>query len=109
LLLTTRELMGVPIAEAGEAHRIQGSRDAVHDFGPGYTRHLEPEGYILGDGHVREQAVILEHHAEAAPVRRKPRDVPPTDANAAAIRSLKARNDAQRRRLAAAGRPEKCD
>jgi hypothetical protein len=32
----------------------------------------EPEADVLGDGEVREERVVLEDHADAAPLRRHP-------------------------------------
>ena len=64
---------------------------------------------FLRDGHVREQRVVLEHHAEAALFRRQRIDAHLVEPDAAA-RELHEPGDAvERGRLAAAGRPEQAD
>ena len=40
---------------------------------------LEAERDVLLDRHVREERVVLKHHAEAAPLGRQPRDVLPVE------------------------------
>ena len=53
--------------------------------------------------------MALEHHAEAAVARLQVVDHAPVDADFAGGRILEAGDHAQRRRLAAAGRPDKDD
>jgi hypothetical protein len=53
-----------------------------------------------------EEGVVLEHHRHAALRGRQGGDVPAVDEDLAAGRCLQARDDAQRRGLAAAGGPE---
>ena len=92
--------------EALEPHEPQGLVDARGDLGLRQLAHLEAEGDVLGDRHVREQRVALEHHAGIAPPRRQVRDVAPAEADRAAGRLDEAGDHAQRRRLAAAGGAE---
>ena len=67
---------------------------------------LEPEGDVLGDRHVREQPVGLEHHVDVALGGRHPGHVLALQQDPAARRLDEARDHAQRRRLAAAARAE---
>ena len=55
LLLAARQLPGVAVPEAGEAHQVQRRSTRA----PARGRHLahpEPVCHVLGDGHVRERA-----------------------------------------------------
>jgi hypothetical protein len=71
--------------------------------------HPQTEGHVLEHGHVREDRVVLEHHGEAAPARRKAAHVVAADHDAAGILPLEACDDAQKRGLAAARRPQQGD
>ena len=59
-------------------------------------------GDVLGDGHVREQGVRLEHGVDVALVRRDALHVLAADADEALVGLLEAGEHAQRRGLAAA-------
>ena len=76
----------------------------------GRFRTLQPEADVVGDGHVREQRVRLEHHADVALVRRPVGDVRRRRSMIVpGGRLLEARDHPQGRRLAAARRPEERD
>ena len=65
----------------------------AHAPGPLARRHglhLQSEGDVVADRHVREQAVALKHHAEPALVRRQFGDVARTDHDAATVGHLEA-------------------
>src|SRR6187397_864855 len=62
----------------------------------------QPVADVLGDGHVREQRVVLEHGVHVAPVGRHARDGLAGEVDLARGRLLEARDHAQGRRLAAA-------
>ena len=70
----------------------------------------EAEGHVGLDGEVREQGVVLEDHPHAPRLRRHgaagPGDALPSDLDHPRVRRLEARHEAERRGLAAAGRPE---
>ena len=70
---------------------------------------LETEFDVLSGGHVREQAVVLEHHPESPSLRWIGSDVTTFDEDSSAIRLLESCEDAQRCRLAAPARPEQAD
>ena len=67
---------------------------------------LEREGDILVDRHVREQRVVLEHHADVALVRRRVVDRPTVEHDLAVRDALEAGEHHQAGGLARAGRPE---
>ncbi|GAA0927677.1 hypothetical protein GCM10009558_040310 [Virgisporangium aurantiacum] len=54
------------VLEMDQADRLVG---APPHLGPRQPAHLQSEGDVLADGQVREQGVVLEHHAEPAPFR----------------------------------------
>ena len=58
---------------------------------------------------MREQRIFLEYGVDLALVRRQAGDVLPVKDNLSVIGIEKARDDAQQRGLAAAGRAEQCD
>src|SRR5262249_51607046 len=64
---------------------------------------LEAVGDVLGDRHVREQCVVLEYDAGAAPAWRQMVDGFAVEQHAAAALADEAGDDAQQRGLAAAG------
>ena len=60
-----------PVLEAGEPdQRERGARAASSTSARGQPLHAQPEGHVAEHVAVREQRVVLEHEAEAAPVRR---------------------------------------
>ena len=109
LLLSARKLAGQLVLLPGELHELQCMRDARRDFGVGQPAHLEAEADVLRDRHVRKQRVVLEHHAEAALFRRQRVDARLVEPDAAARQLHQAGDAVERRRLAAAGRPEQRD
>ena len=73
---------------------------------PALLAHPQPEGDVVGGRHGREQAVGLEDHAHVALVRRGAGDVLAVDEQRAGRRLVEPGQQPQRRRLAAARRPE---
>ncbi len=71
--------------------------------------HPQTEGDVAGDVEVLEQLLVLEHHADVAPVCRHRRGVGTIDAHRAAIGTEQAGDHAQQRRLAAARGTEQAD
>ena len=69
-----------------------------------------PKRDVLGHGQVREQRVVLEHHADVALVRGDPRQVAARRPRCCPVSGAQqAGDDAQQRGLAAAGRAEQRD
>jgi hypothetical protein len=69
-------------------------------------REPQREAHVFGDGHVRVERVALEHHRQVALRGRQPRDVAAVEVDAAGAERLEPGDQAQQRRLAAAGRPD---
>ena len=70
LPLAAGELVDAALAEAFELHERQRGRDPRPDVAARNAARLERKGDVVGDAHMREQRVVLEHDADAAPMRR---------------------------------------
>ena len=68
--------------------------------------HAEAEGDVLGDRHMREDRMVLEHHGDVPFARGEVRHLPFADEDAAAAGPFEACDDAQKRGLAASGGTE---
>ena len=109
LLHAARELVRVAAAGMAEADEVEQLAHPVAAVALPLTAHPQPELDVLPGGHVREQAVGLEDHADVPPVRRRPRQVDAVDDDRAGGRLVEPCDEPQRRRLAAAGRAEQRD
>src|SRR4051812_12309377 len=89
-----------------EADELEQLADASRALALVPAADLQPELDVLRGRHVREQRVRLEHHAHVALRRRDVRDVLAVDDDPAAVGSIEAGDEPQRRRLAAARRAE---
>ena len=70
LLLSTRKLARPAALESPQLDHVESAIDL-----PGFIRsrqlaRAQREGEVLVDGHVREQGIVLEHHADVAFVGR---------------------------------------
>ena len=74
-----------------------------------HAAHLQAEADVAAHGHVREQRVVLEHHAEAALLGRSASMRLLVEPDAAAGHRQQAGDAVERRRLAAARRAEQRD
>ncbi len=83
-----------------------GGIDLAAHLGGGKPTHVQAEGYILENRHVREQGVVLEHHAEIALPRRQAVDQRRANADIARIGIFEPCDHAQGGGLPAAARPE---
>ena len=98
--------MGVAVLEALEADHLQevlGPHQRVDLAGPARDGAV---GDVLLGGHVGEQRVALEHGVERPTVGRKLGDVAALVDDGSAVGHLQSGDQAQQRRLAAAGRSE---
>jgi hypothetical protein len=75
-------------------------------FSPRYLADLQPVLDVLDDSHVREQRVVLEDGVDVAGIGRLPGHVGSAELDGAAVRSLEAGDDAEKRRLARTRRAE---
>ncbi len=109
LLLSAGELVGVTLAQVAEADHVEcfgRAATAVVDI---HFSHPQPELDVLQDGHVREERIRLEHHADVALIDWGVRDIFAVDQDAPGSHELKPGQRAKHRGLAAAGRAEECD
>ena len=106
LLLAAGDLAGQAPGlrlEPDEADRVG---DALRDLGLRAALHAQAEADVAGHVHVREQGVVLEHHAEAAVLRAEAVDAGLVEPDGAGGERQQAREAVERGGLAAAGRAE---
>ena len=70
LLLSTRELRRFPIDKGKHLNHVQHCANFVFDFGRWHIAHFQRKSQIFTHRHMREQGVILKHHANATLMRR---------------------------------------
>ncbi len=108
LLLPTGELVGIAAGIGPQAHQFQQLTDPR--LASGRRLLADTERDVVGDGQVREQCKILEHHADLAllgcqaPAR--PTHDLATETDLALGDGFEARDGAQHRGLAAAAQPQ---
>jgi hypothetical protein len=104
LLLAAGQLRRPAAALGGaQADAVQHRLDAPQPFRPRDAPHLQAEGQVGLGRQVREEGVVLEHHAHVAPLRRLGGHVPAIQHDGAGVGMRIAADQAQERRLAAAG------
>ena len=96
--------LAVPLVAEPDAGEL--GLDALVDLPLVDALAFEPVGDVLGHGQVGEERVALEHGVGRPLVGGQPRDVVAVDQDLALVRLLEAGDHPQRRRLAAARRPE---
>ncbi|MCY1409972.1 hypothetical protein D9M71_253320 [compost metagenome] len=106
LLLATGQLAGVALCERIELDHVQHALHPLADIGLAQVADRQRECQVLGHGHVREQGVVLEHHADVAFVRRHVIDGPPVQQDFAGSRGFETRQHHQAGGLARTRRPQ---
>ena len=106
LELAPGELVGVPAAESDESHEVEQLLPLLRPLGGGDSPDPEPELHVLGDRHVPEDRVVLEHESRPALLRREPSDVAAVDEDSSAVDLREARDQPQDRALSASRRAE---
>ena len=106
LLLTSGKLRRPPVAEAIKADHRQRPVHLLFRLGLAHAAHLKRKRQVFRDRHVREESVILKHHADAALVRRHVVDRLPVQQDVAVGRYLEPGEHHQHGGLAGAGRAE---
>jgi hypothetical protein len=109
LRLPARDLGRLSVLEAGQLHELEHVGDARLDLRVLHLRPPEAERDVLEDREVREQRVVLEHGVHVALVRRQPGHVLALELDPAGRRLLEPADHPERRRLAAARRPEQAE
>ena len=106
LALPAGELVGVAVGERRELHELEQLVDPGLDVGLGRLAHAEPEPDVVGDGHVPEQRVVLEHEADAALLHASVRVLLVLHPDPPGVRRLEAGEHPQHGALSRAARPE---
>ncbi|KAG1081091.1 hypothetical protein G6F40_015633 [Rhizopus arrhizus] len=86
-----------------QALHLQRFVRAAARFGRRHLAHLQGERDVLLDAHVREQRIVLEHHADIPFIRRAVGDIGAVDQHAALVGLRQAGDQAQQGGLAGAG------
>jgi hypothetical protein len=94
---------GYRCSSAGELDQIKQLGHARRPRGLRCAALLHAECDVVGDRQVREQGIVLEHHAHFALVRRQVADITAVDQHVPGGRVDESGNNPERRRLAAAG------
>ena len=97
LLLTARQLFGEAVGEGFEVYQGQCFVDPAGDLGFRHSALFQGEGDVPGDGHVREQRVVLEDDAEVPLVGLEPGDIVTVDEYRAFGQRDEARDHRQQR------------
>src|SRR5690606_7997979 len=103
---TTGELVDAPAPEPAQVDLLERLLDPLARLSAADLTDPQPVPDVLGDGHVREQRVVLEHHARVAFVRRLPGDVVVAEVDTPGRRKVEPGDHPQRRRLPAAAGPQ---
>ncbi len=109
LLLTAGERGDRAAFGPGQPDQLQQFADPGVRLGPSGAVHPQPEGDVGADVPVREELVVLEHQAEAAPVHRDARLVPAVQQHPAAVHRLEPGDGPQQGGLPAAAGAEQAD
>src|SRR5581483_11087287 len=96
----------LPLQERLEIEDLRRPPDPLPDLLLRRPLDLQREGDVVVDGEVRVERVALEDHRDVAALRREPVDHPLPDPHDAVADLLEAGDHTERRRLAAAGRPD---
>ena len=103
LALAAGKLVRLARAEIFQLDQRQHVGDARwRSRGLGQALLLQSKRDVGGDGEMRKQRVVLEHHVDGPPVRRHGRDIDAVEQNTARARPLEPGDQPQQRRLAAA-------
>jgi hypothetical protein len=106
LALATGQCLRLAVEVLLEVEDLGGLGDPLVDLLLGLPGDLEGEAHVLGDGHVRVERIVLEHHRDVAVLGREVGDVAVADADRTAVDVLETGEHAQRGGLAAAGRAD---
>jgi hypothetical protein len=108
LLLAAGQLVRVAVIQAAESDQVEQARRDGPTLAPGQAP--QPERNVVRHAQVREEGVVLEHHADPAAVRRQApdwaRDLAAVELDRARADRLESGDGAQHGRLAAPTRAE---
>ena len=106
LALAAGELPRLALEQRLDAEDVGGFAHPLVDVVLRIAAHLQAEGHVVEHGLVRVERVVLEHHGDVAVLRRQVVHHLLADADLARGDLLQAGHHPQRRRLAAARRPD---
>ena len=109
LHLPARQLTGLTIQQMGDVQHLGGGVDPANDLVGRGAAHLEAKGHVGADRLVRIKRIVLEHHGDVAVLGFQRGHIAPADHQRAAADPFKSGDHAQRRRFAAARRPQQND
>ncbi len=109
LTLTAGQLGRLAVQELGEVQDLGRILDLLAPLVGGDAAQLQRETHVLGDGLVRVERVVLEHHRDVAVLGRHARHVLAADLDGALVDVLESGEHAQRGALARAGRTDQHD
>ena len=109
LLLPARQRARLAVGELGEADHLERLHRELAPLVLADALHLQPERDVVEHGAVREEREVLEDRRRRPLVRRQVDERLPVEHDVALGRELVPADHPQRRRLAAAGRPEQDD
>jgi hypothetical protein len=106
LALSTGQRTRVALEIVLEVEHLGGLADATIALGLGDLADLESKAHVVGDGHLRIESVVLEHHCDVALLWSEVGHVDIADVDASLVDVLETRKHPQTGRLAAAGRSD---
>src|SRR5437870_2051614 len=109
LLLAAGELARIAVLEPGEIHLPESLGEPPSDRGAVELPEPEAVSDVGARGHVGPERVVLEDHADVTLVGSQLVHAALAEPDLAGVGCPKARDEAEQRRLAAAGRPEQCE
>ncbi len=109
LLLSAAELARIALGKVEHPDHAQAFPNPLGHQRLGRPPRPQSEGHVLVDPHVREQRVVLDHHADIAGIGRQRGHIPIADADPALDRLDETGDGTQRRRLAGAGGTDQRD
>ena len=109
LLLAAGHLAGVAVGEFIQLDHAQRALDLGVHFGGGQLADFQRVGQVFAYRHVREQGIVLEHHADIALVRRHAVKQLAIQTDFAGGGGFKTRQHHQAGGLARAGRPQQSE
>ncbi len=106
LLLPAAQLGRFAVEDVGDVEHLRHATHALRNFMLGHRTGAQTEGDVVEDRERRIERIGLEGERHVALIRLQAVDQPAADVHLAACDVLQAYDHAQRRRLAAAGRPK---
>lgn len=100
---------GPPVEDSFNAEKLRRGKNPLVNLVPGHPLSPKRKGDVLANGQVRIKGVKLKHHRDIPLARRQTRDISIVKEHLSGGGRLQAGNNAERCRLAAAGRTQQRD